>query len=108
MLQINQTPISNYTSQTHIEQIRGGDSSAILLKIQRDTQVIDIEIRREKIDLQALETSTTTDGVLWLKLRYFDAQTHHQLDEALKKHARSKNSEAGVILDLRKIGRASC
>jgi len=101
LLQINHTPISNDTAQTLIEQIRGGDSSAILLKIQRDTQVIDIEIRREKIDLQALETSTTTDGVLWLKLRYFDAQTHHQLDEALKKHARSKNSEAGVILDLR-------
>lgn len=101
LLQINHTPVSNDTIQTLIEQIRGGDSANITLKIQRDTQVIDIEIQREKIQLQALETDTLPNGVLWLKLRYFDAKTHHRLDEALKAHTRSTNAEAGVILDLR-------
>lgn len=101
VLRINHTEVTNTSMAALIEQIRGGDASHLTLQIQRQDKILDVEIQREKIDLDAVETRTLESGELLIKIRYFDAQAHRNIDVALQQHARSANASAGVILDLR-------
>lgn len=101
ILRINEHDVTNETLYARVEQIRGGDSPKVTLRIKRDTDIIDVDIERKIIELHALESETLADGSLWLRLRYFDAKTQRDVADALQKHQRSAPKDAGVILDLR-------
>lgn len=101
VLRINDHEVSNDSMAQLIEQIRGGDSRDVTLRIQRDEKILDVEVERKVIEVQALEQETLEDGTLWLRLRYFDAQTQRRVADALKAHRRSQGADAGVLLDLR-------
>lgn len=101
LLRVGDIDVTNATMGALIEHIRGGDTKRLMLRIQRGEDILDVEIAREVIHVAPLSATTLPTGALWLQLRMFDAQTHRNVRDALKQHARSEHANAGVILDLR-------
>lgn len=79
-----------------ISLIKGSEGSSVLLKVERNGEVLDFEVKREKIDINNVEYSRIDDKIGYIRMNSFDENSSEEIRKALE----NLNVE-GLILDLR-------
>jgi carboxyl-terminal processing protease len=84
-----------------VKKMRGKPSTKVTISIVREgwTEPKDFEIQREQIRVHSVRTHDLGGGIGYVKLRQFQEQTAHDLDQALDKFA--KDGMKAIVLDLR-------
>ena len=84
-----------------VKKMRGKPGTKVTISIMREgfTEPKDFEIQREQIRVHSVRTQDLGGGIEYVKLRQFQEQTAHDLDQALDKFA--KNGMKALVLDLR-------
>lgn len=79
-----------------ISLIKGSEGSSVLLKVERNGEVLDFEIKREKIDMKNVEYSKIDDKIGYIKMNSFDENSSEEIRKALE-----NLNVKGLIFDLR-------
>src|SRR5438309_2633152 len=84
-----------------VKKMRGKPGTKVTISVVREgwTESKDFEIQREQIRVHSVRTQDLGGGIGYIKLRQFQEQTSHDLDQALEKFA--KDGMKAVVLDLR-------
>ena len=84
-----------------VKKMRGKPGTKVTISIVREgwTEPKDFEIQREQIRVHSVRTQDLDGGIEYIKLRQFQEQTAHDLDQALEKFA--KGGMKALVLDLR-------
>jgi carboxyl-terminal processing protease len=84
-----------------VKKMRGKPGTKVTITIVREgwTETKDFEIQREQIRVHSVRTQDLGGGVEYVKLRQFQEQTAHDLDQVLEKFA--KDGMKAIVLDLR-------
>src|SRR5215510_8553553 len=84
-----------------VKRMRGKPGTKVTISVVREgwTEPKDFEITREQIRVQSVRTQDLGDGVAYIRLRQFQEQTSHDIEQALDKFA--KNGMKSLVLDLR-------
>jgi carboxyl-terminal processing protease len=84
-----------------VKKMRGKPGTKVTISIMREgfTEPKDFEIQREQIRVHSVRTQDLGGGIEYVKLRQFQEQTAHDLDQALDKF--DKNGMKALVLDLR-------
>lgn len=72
--------------------------SKVQIVVERNHQPVAIDVSRKNIQIKSVEREII-DGVGLIKIKFFSAQTAHQVKEALRLFG--KNNITGLIIDLR-------
>jgi carboxyl-terminal processing protease len=84
-----------------VKRMRGRPGSKVTISVVREgwTEPKDFEITREQIRVQSVRTHDLGNGISYLRLRQFQEQTSHDVEQALDKFA--KGGAKALVLDLR-------
>src|SRR5678815_181126 len=84
-----------------VKRMRGKPGTKVTISIVREgmTEPKDIDIVREQIRVHSVRTQDLGDGIAYIKLRQFQEQSAHDLDQALDKF--TKDGMKALVLDLR-------
>jgi carboxyl-terminal processing protease len=84
-----------------VKKMRGKPGTKVTISIVREgwTEPKDFEIQREQIRVHSVRTHDLGGGIGYVKLRQFQEQTAHDLDQVLEKFA--KDGMKAIVLDLR-------
>src|SRR5215471_9710338 len=84
-----------------VKRMRGKPGTKVTISIMREglTEPKDVEITREQIRVHSVRTQDLGQGIAYIKLRQFQEQSSHDLDQALEKF--SKSGMKALVLDLR-------
>ena len=84
-----------------VKRMRGKPGTKVTVTIAREgwTEPKDFEIAREQIRVQSVRAHDLGGGIAYLKLRQFQEQSPHDLEQALDKAA--KGGMKALVLDLR-------
>src|SRR6202162_4351062 len=84
-----------------VKKTRGKPATKVTISIVREglSEPKDFEIQREQIRVHSVRTQDLGGGIGYIKLRQFQEQTAHDLDQVLEKFA--KDGVKAVVLDLR-------
>jgi len=84
-----------------VKKMRGKPATKVTISIVREgwSEPKDFEIQREQIRVHSVRTQDLGGGIAYVKLRQFQEQTAHDLDQALEKFA--KDGSKALVLDLR-------
>jgi carboxyl-terminal processing protease len=84
-----------------VKKMRGKPGTKVMITIVREgwSEPKDFEIQREQIRVHSVRTQDLGGGIEYVKLRQFQEQTAHDLDQALEKF--SKDGMKALVLDLR-------
>jgi carboxyl-terminal processing protease len=84
-----------------VKRMRGKPGTKVTISIAREgmTELKDVDITREQIRVHSVRTQDLGQGVAYIKLRQFQEQSSHDLDQALEKFA--KGGMKALVLDLR-------
>ena len=84
-----------------VKKMRGKPATKVTISIVREgwSEPKDFEIQREQIRVHSVRTQDMGGGIGYVKLRQFQEQTAHDLDQALEKFA--KDGSKALVLDLR-------
>jgi carboxyl-terminal processing protease len=84
-----------------VKKMRGKPGTKVTISIVREgwTEPKDFEIQREQIRVHSVRTQDLGGGIEYVKLRQFQEQTSHDLDQALEKF--DKGGMKALVLDLR-------
>src|SRR5713101_5972911 len=84
-----------------VKKMRGKPGTKVTISIVREgwTEPKDFEIQREQIRVHSVRTQDLGGGIEYVKLRQFQEQTAHDLDQALEKF--DKDGMKALVLDLR-------
>src|SRR5713226_2884789 len=84
-----------------VKKMRGKPGTKLTISIVREgwTEPKDFEIQREQIRVHSVRTQDLGGGIEYVKLRQFQEQTAHDIDQALEKFA--KDGMKALVLDLR-------
>jgi len=84
-----------------VKKMRGKPGTKVTISVVREgwTEPKDFEIQREQIRVHSVRTQDLGGGIGYVKLRQFQEQTAHDLDQALEKFA--KDGMKAIVLDLR-------
>jgi len=84
-----------------VKRMRGKPGTKVTISVTREgwSEPKDFEITREQIRVQSVRTHDLGNGVAYLRLRQFQEQTAHDVEQALDKFA--KNGMKALVLDLR-------
>jgi carboxyl-terminal processing protease len=84
-----------------VKKMRGKPGTKVTISIVREgwTEPKDYEIQREQIRVHSVRTHDLGGGIGYVKLRQFQEQTAHDLDQVLDKFA--KDGVKAIVLDLR-------
>src|SRR5712692_10817648 len=84
-----------------VKKMRGKPGTKVTISVVREgwTEPKDFEIQREQIRVHSVRTQELGGGIEYVKLRQFQEQTAHDLDQALEKFA--KDGMKALVLDLR-------
>jgi len=84
-----------------VKKMRGKPATKVTISIVREgwSEPKDFEIQREQIRVHSVRTQDLGGGIGYVKLRQFQEQTAHDLDQALEKFA--KDGSKAFVLDLR-------
>jgi len=98
--QVDDTPIENMSIYEAISLIRGPAGTPVRLEILREgEEPFQIEIVREKIDIELVESEMLDDGIGYVRLTQFDNTATAKLATAIE-DLLAQNPK-GLILDLR-------
>src|SRR5262249_28322704 len=84
-----------------VKRMRGRPGSKVTISVVREgwTEPKDFEIQREQIRVHSVRTQELGGGIEDVKLRQFQEQTSHDLEQALEKF--DKDGMKALVLDLR-------
>jgi carboxyl-terminal processing protease len=84
-----------------VKKMRGKPGTKVTISVVREgwTEPKDFEIQREQIRVHSVRTQDLGGGIGYVKLRQFQEQTAHDLDQVLDKFA--KDGVKAIVLDLR-------
>jgi carboxyl-terminal processing protease len=84
-----------------VKKMRGKPATKVTISIVREgwSEPKDFEIQREQIRVHSVRPQDLGGGIAYVKLRQFQEQTAHDLDQALEKFA--KDGSKALVLDLR-------
>jgi carboxyl-terminal processing protease len=84
-----------------VKKMRGKPGTKVTISVAREgwTEPKDFEIQREQIRVHSVRTQELDGGIGYVKLRQFQEQTAHDLDQALEKF--TKDGMKAFVLDLR-------
>jgi carboxyl-terminal processing protease len=84
-----------------VKRMRGKPGTKVTISIVREgmTEPKDVDITREQIRVHSVRTQDLGQGVAYIKLRQFQEQSSHDLEQALEKFA--KDGMKALVLDLR-------
>jgi carboxyl-terminal processing protease len=84
-----------------VKKMRGKPGTKVTVSVVREgwAEPKDFEIQREQIRVQSVKTQDLGGGIEYVKLRQFQEQTSHDLEQALDKF--DKNGMKALVLDLR-------
>jgi carboxyl-terminal processing protease len=84
-----------------VKRTRGKPGTTVTISVAREgwTEPKDFEIQREQIRVHSVRTQDLGGGFGYIKLRVFQEQTAHDLDQALEKLG--KDGMKALVLDLR-------
>lgn len=88
-----------------VQHLRGAPGTKVTVWIRRDgpdgwQQAKPFELTREVIKVQSVESKSLGDGVGYVRIKQFQANTSKDLDEALQK-LKGNGELKGLVLDLR-------
>lgn len=98
IVKIDSHVISEMKNSDAVELMRGEPGSKIVLTIKRKDQTLDFTLVREVIKVKSVRTASLNDGIYIAKIASFQEDTASELQEFVKKNAKSMK---GLILDLR-------
>ena len=84
-----------------VKRMRGKPGTKVTISIVREgmTEPKDVDIVREQIRVHSVRTHDLGDGIAYIKLRQFQEQSSHDLEQSLDKFA--KDGMKALVLDLR-------
>ena len=84
-----------------VKRMRGRPGSKVTISVVREgwTEPHDFDIVREQIRVQSVRTHDLGNGISYLRLRQFQEQTSHDVEQALDRFA--KAGAKALVLDLR-------
>src|SRR5947208_5789411 len=84
-----------------VKRMRGKPGTKVTITVVREgwTEPKDFDITREQIRVQSVRSHDHGGGIAYVKLRQFQEQSPHDLDQALEKF--DKNGMKALVLDLR-------
>ena len=84
-----------------VKRMRGKPGTKVIISVVREgwTEAKDFDIVREQIRVHSVREHMLDGGVAYIKLRQFQEQTPHDLEQALDKAA--KDGMKALVLDLR-------
>ncbi|MBI5402267.1 MAG: S41 family peptidase [Ignavibacteriae bacterium] len=107
ILSIDNTDIKGFQLEKVRQLVRGTPETKLMIKVQRDSEIIDFELTRQEIILKNISYSgyigDETEGIAYIKLDRFTSNSESEMETALKKF-KLKNNLNGLIIDLRNNG----
>ncbi|WP_157136284.1 S41 family peptidase, partial [Teichococcus cervicalis] len=97
---IDGVPVSARRIILAAEMLEGPPGSEVALELRRGSQRLRVVLRRASQALQPLLTEVQ-DGILWMRLPIFSANTTEELSEALANAFAAPAPPRGLVLDLR-------
>src|SRR5262249_37828191 len=84
-----------------VKKMRGKPGTKVTISVVREgwTEPKDFDIQREQIRVQSVRSQDLGGGIEYVKLRQFQEQTAHDLDQTLEKF--DKGGMKALVLDLR-------
>lgn len=105
--EIDGTSMSDIQVDKIRQMVRGVPGSTLIMKINRDGEIINFDLTRQEIILKNISYSgyvgNPDDGIGYIKLDRFTNNSENEVDNALKT-LKSKNNLHGIIFDLRDNG----
>jgi C-terminal peptidase prc len=99
ILKINDESTSNLTLNEAVAKIRGPQGSKVKLLIEREGKQLTLEVERDEIKLDYVETELKGSNVAYLRISAFAEDTHAKFLEEMK--TLEKSPVTGLIIDLR-------
>lgn len=81
--------------------IRGKAGTTVTLRVQRDTQELNVRVQRENFTSPSVQSAKLENGILYIRIYQFAQNTADQFDAALRS---GLPGAKGVVLDLRDNG----
>ncbi len=107
ILEIDNKDIKGLKLESIRQLVRGIPDSKLIMKIERDGEIINFELTRQEIILKNISYSgyigDLSDGIAYIKLDRFTSNSESEVENALKTF-KSQNNLKGLILDLRNNG----
>lgn len=102
ILAINGESTQGITLEKAVQRIRGEKGTTVTLTVlhKEQKEPVDIDITRDKINIPTVDHKIKDGNLGYLRIRYFNADTESQLNEAIKELLAKKPE--GIILDLRR------
>lgn len=101
ILEVDNIRASKDNYEEIINKLKGTENTIARVKIFRESskKALDIDIKREKIDIQTVSHKIFNNNIGYLRITNFDRNTYEQFMDAYK--IISKNKLKGLIIDLR-------
>jgi carboxyl-terminal processing protease len=109
IIKIDGQLVRNLTTQEATRRFRGVASANIKLQVLRNGLVkpLDLTVVLEPLGPGTVATEYLKDSLAYLRIRYFNDETHRELETALKNLKRHRPPVKGIILDLRNNARGN-
>ena len=101
LLAVNGERVEGLTTLELVNKIRGPKGSTVVLEIQHlgDDASLEVEVRRGQIVVSSISWNMTNDGIAYLRLRAFYANSDEAFDPVLREV--QEQGARGLVLDLR-------
>ena len=102
IVQIGAESTVNMPLNDAVSRLRGKPGTPVTIWVRRkgETKLLSFPIVREEIQIRSVEHETLSDGIGYIKIRNFQANTTRDLKASLAE-LRTKKSLNGLVLDLR-------
>jgi len=107
ILKINGQLVRNLTNQEAARRFQGPPNSSVKLQVLRNGLVkpLDLSVTLEPLAGLSVTSQMLGDSMAYLRIRYFNDDTHRDLAAAIKALQRPPAQLQGVVLDLRNNAR---
>ena len=99
ILKVNGEDVSSKQMDKALTLIKGEEGTTVNITIKRNNQVLDFDVKREKIINKTIEYKVIDDNIGYVKIYSFDEHTYKDFTKALDK-LEAKNIK-GLVIDLR-------
>lgn len=99
ILKVNGEDVSSKQMDKALTLIKGKEGTTVNITIKRKNQVLDFDVKREKIINKTIEYKVIDDNIGYIKMYSFDEHTYKDFTKALDK-LEAKNIK-GLVIDLR-------
>ena len=89
-------------SNEAVTYVRGEEGTVVKVKVKRGTEILEIPVTREKIDIHTIDYKIVDGNIAHISISSFDEVTYDQFADALKKA--EKDGCKGYIFDVRDNG----